>query len=127
MAASDDAVYDSDQAGQELDESLPEEFPPEQPVGLDEILGSDDDDEAQKADDREEYFFDMLVEPDPELDDVGEPEPDDRLETAEGGVPEDHVVADESVPDPEAAEAVAAIEGDAEVLPDEHGALSDEG
>jgi hypothetical protein len=126
MTVSDDPAYDTDQAGQELDESLPAEFPPDEPMGLDEILDNGEDDEAQARDDEEEYFFDMLVEPDPDLDDIGEPQPDDRLETAAGGVPEDHVVADESVPDPDAAEAVAAIEGDAEVLPDDHGALSDD-
>lgn len=94
---SDDTTFDPDQPGEEVDESLPDEFPPDRPVGLEGLIGdeTDDDDVVLNGDDDEDDEDDLrLEETEDGFEEVGAG-PDDPGPLAE----DDEFTGDESLRD----------------------------
>jgi hypothetical protein len=73
---SDNSAPDPDQPGQELDESSGwDEYPPDEPIGLDEVLGEQDDEDSGG-----DVPLNVLdVEVDDDIDDINGEDPADQL------------------------------------------------
>jgi E3 ubiquitin-protein ligase HUWE1 len=108
---SDSGTPDPDQPGEELDESSGwDEYPPDQPIGLDEVLGEEDEDD--------EDFDPAPDASDEDDDDEGDDELDELLDD-EGSA--DDLLSDELEPE-------EPLEGTGEVAasPEEPGQLADD-